>query len=168
MKAHLTILTAVFVAAIAAPASASETRHVCNRVIAPGETELKDMVPLRNDVWFALGFLRNGEWVSSGWWHLRPGECQRLDNFPTPRSRVYLSVFEHNPSTGESYTWPGKFVFCTRDESYRGNPAERCNAGFEKTDFFSLLRGGTDKSRWALPYIDRRGVRRVNFFQRGR
>ena len=100
---------------------------------------------LNSDVWFAIGFHKGGRWVSSGWWRLALGECRNLDNFP--KGELYVSVMEYNRSTKDTYSWPGSFVFCTRDESYQEVPAQNCGNGFTKTDFFKASDGPSDQSR---------------------
>ena len=165
VKVYVTILAATTMAMLAGSASASPPRTLCNSVPKAQYTYGPGAARLKNDLWVALGFERDGAWVSSGWWHLRPGQCQKLDNFPTPDKHVYLSVFEHNPATGKSYSWPGGFVFCTRDESYEEHPASQCNGGFEKTEFFNMIRGSDDQSRKSRSFFNRQGFLKLHFFR---
>jgi len=109
----------VLVLLFAAPAQADFT--VCNKAPHPAKV--------------ALGRFDGRDWMSEGWWTVKPGACETLVKGPLQARYYYLYG-----SDGAAGVWDGATSFCTAPSakfsiSGRGNCAAR---GYDRRRFFRV------------------------------
>ena len=115
----LLLLTSLTVT-IATSNQAHAKLEVCN------ETEL------RRDV--AIGYKKDGEWTSEGWWILDIGECKSVIKEELTSTFYYYRAV----NKGKEFD-PGKYSFCTQTEVFTIVGDENCESrGFDKSFFREL------------------------------
>ncbi len=140
--------------------------YVCNKPPSPNSGQR-----LSNDIWFTIGYwTKSKSWISSGWWHLRPGDCEQVGPFTSRSKRVYYSVMEHNPSTGKTFTWPGDSSHCTRDgDNFQGVRNTRpCPPGYERSPSFTEYspQPGSGRLHWIKRGYPRNNTIGTYFYRR--
>lgn len=97
----------------------------------------------------AIAYTDGKNWLSEGWWNLRPTICETLLRGPLAAQFYY--VYAMDERGGE---WKGKAFMCTRDREFRIDGREDCFArGFERTGFFEIDTGRDAKS-WTVQLTD--------------
>ncbi len=97
----------------------------------------------------ALAYTDGRNWLSEGWWNLRPSACETL--LRGPLAAQYYYVYAMDERGGE---WKGKAFMCTRDREFRIDGREDCFArGFDRTGFFEIDTGRDAKS-WTVQLTD--------------
>ena len=97
----------------------------------------------------ALAYTDGRNWLSEGWWNLRPSACETL--LRGPLAAQYYYVYAMDERGGE---WKGKAFMCTRDREFRIDGREDCFArGFDRTGFFEVDTGRDAKS-WTVQLTD--------------
>lgn len=97
----------------------------------------------------AIAYTDGRNWLSEGWWNLRPTACETLLRGPLAAQFYY--VYAMDERGGE---WKGKAFMCTRDREFRIEGREDCFArGFERTGFFEIDTGRDAKS-WTVQLTD--------------
>jgi uncharacterized membrane protein len=97
----------------------------------------------------AIAYTDGRNWLSEGWWNLRPTACETL--LRGPLAAQYYYVYAMDERGGE---WKGKAFMCTRDREFRIEGREDCFArGFERTGFFEIDTGRDAKS-WTVQLTD--------------
>ena len=92
-------------------------------------------------VWAALARETQGKKVSKGWWHLQPGQCEKVIRDRLGERFVYAFAEHSGESTDQP--WKGLFNFCTRAQVFEIEGAEDCEGrGFKKTGFLQIDTGG--------------------------
>ena len=92
-------------------------------------------------VWAALARETQGKKVSKGWWHLQPGQCEKVIRDRLAERFVY--AFAERSGEGTDQPWKGQFSFCTRAQLFEIEGAEDCEGrGFRKTGFLQIDTGG--------------------------
>jgi uncharacterized membrane protein len=92
-------------------------------------------------VWAALARETQGKKVSKGWWHLQPGQCEKVIRDRLGERFVY--AFAEHSGEGTDQPWKGQFNFCTRAQVFEIEGAEDCEGrGFKKTGFLQIDTGG--------------------------
>jgi uncharacterized membrane protein len=92
-------------------------------------------------VWAALARETQGKKVSQGWWHLQPGQCEKVIRDRLTERFVY--AFAEHSGEGHDQPWKGQFDFCTRSQIFEIEGAEDCEGrGFKKTGFLQIDTGG--------------------------
>jgi uncharacterized membrane protein len=80
----------------------------------------------------SLAYTDGKEWVSEGWWNLKPADCDTLVE-RAARGEFYY-VYAMDERGGE---WKGKAYMCTNDREFKIEGREDCFArGYERTGFF--------------------------------
>ena len=93
-------------------------------------------------VWAALARETSAKKVSLGWWHLQPGQCEKVIRDRLSERFVYAFA-EHAPGETNDKPWSGEFKFCTRPQSFEIEGAEDCQGrGFKTTGFLQIDTGG--------------------------
>lgn len=93
----------------------------------------------------ALAYTDGRNWLSEGWWNLRPSACETL--LRGPLAAQYYYVYAMDERGGE---WKGRAFMCTRDREFRIDGRDDCFArGFDRTGFFEIDTGKDAKS-WTV------------------
>ena len=122
----LLVLTA---AGLAATPAAADFR-LCNNTV--------------NRVSVSLAYTDGDNWVSEGWWNLKPSACETLRRGPLAAEFYY--VYAMDEKGGE---WKGKAFMCTRDREFKIDGRENCYArGFDRTGFFEVDTG--EETDWTV------------------
>ncbi len=94
----------------------------------------------QDPVWAALARETQGKKVSQGWWHLQPGQCEKVIRDRLSERFVY--AFAEHSGEGADQPWKGQFNFCTRSQIFEIEGAEDCEGrGFKKTGFLQIDTG---------------------------
>ena len=97
----------------------------------------------------ALAYTDGQQWVSEGWWNLKPADCDTLLS-GTLAAQFYY-VYAMDERGGE---WKGKAYMCTRDREFRIEGRENCLVrGFDRTGFFEIDTG-KDAKNWTVQLTD--------------
>jgi len=97
----------------------------------------------------ALAYTDGENWVSEGWWNLKPSGCETLVRGPLAAEFYY--VYAMDERGGE---WKGKAFMCTRDREFRINGRQDCFVrGFDRTGFFEVDTGKEAKN-WTVQLTD--------------
>ncbi len=92
-------------------------------------------------VWAALARETQGKKISEGWWHLQPGQCEKVIRDRLIERFVY--AFAEHSGEGVNQPWKGQFEFCTRAQVFEIEGAEDCEGrGFKKTGFLQIDTSG--------------------------
>lgn len=97
----------------------------------------------------ALAYNDGQNWVTEGWWNLKPTACETLLR-GTLAAQFYY-VYGIDERGGE---WKGKTYMCTRDREFRIEGHENCLVrGFDRTGFFEVDTG-RDARNWTVQLSD--------------
>ena len=97
----------------------------------------------------AISYTDGHDWLSEGWWNLRPSACEVL--LRGPLAAQYYYVYAMDERGGE---WKGKSFMCTRDREFRIDGRADCFArGFDRTGFFEIDTG-RDARNWTVQLTD--------------
>ncbi len=99
---------------------------------AHAKLEVCNETDLRRDV--AIGYKKDGEWTSEGWWILEIGECKPVINEELKSTFYYYRAV----NKGKEFD-PGKYSCCTQTEVFTIVGDENCESrGFDKSFFREL------------------------------
>lgn len=93
----------------------------------------------------ALGYRKDGDWVSEGWWQL-PGEtCASLIEGDLS-SRYYYLYAEDGNRGGQ---WRGEIFMCIAEDEFKIDGVQECfTRGYSRTGFFEV--DTNDKESWMV------------------
>jgi uncharacterized membrane protein len=95
----------------------------------------------QDPVWAALARETQGKKLSQGWWHLQPGQCEKVIRDRLEERLIY--AFAEHSGESKAQPWKGNFNFCTRPQIFEIEGAEDCEGrGFKKTGFLQIDTGG--------------------------
>jgi len=87
----------------------------------------------------AIGYPKEGQWVSEGWWKLPPSGCVTPLQGDLRNRYYYIRGVETN--TGK--TWSQNYAFCTDSSAFTIYGDENCESrGYQKENFFQYDCGG--------------------------
>lgn len=93
----------------------------------------------------ALGYRREGVWISEGWFQIPAESCNALVEGDLS-SRFYYLYAEDADRGGQ---WGGKVFLCTNDREFRIEGIEDCfKRGHVKTGFFEIDTG--NRASWMV------------------
>jgi uncharacterized membrane protein len=102
-----------------------------------------------NRVSVALAYTDGQNWVSEGWWNLKPQDCDTL--LRGALAAQYYYVYAMDERGGE---WKGKAFMCTSDREFKIEGRQDCFVrGFERTGFFEVDTG-KDAKNWTVQLTD--------------
>ena len=102
-----------------------------------------------NRVSVALAYTDGQNWVSEGWWNLKPQDCDTL--LRGALAAQYYYVYAMDERGGE---WKGKAFMCTSDREFKVEGRENCFVrGFDRTGFFEVDTGKEAKN-WTVQLTD--------------
>jgi uncharacterized membrane protein len=97
----------------------------------------------------SIAYTDGRNWLSEGWWNVRPTACETL--LRGPLAAQYYYVYAMDERGGE---WKGKAFMCTRDREFRIDGRQDCFArGFDRTGFFEIDTG-RDAKDWTVQLTD--------------
>ncbi|MCT4656430.1 MAG: DUF1036 domain-containing protein [Cohaesibacter sp.] len=90
-------------------------------------------------VGLAIGYKRDGEWISEGWWNLEKGKCDTVLKGVLLESKYLIHAIDYD----KSGQWVGDTFMCTKDMEFEIKGVKECVArGFERTGFFEVDTAG--------------------------
>ncbi|MEL7014098.1 MAG: DUF1036 domain-containing protein, partial [Pseudomonadota bacterium] len=115
----------------------------CVATLAPGMAiaglEICNETPKQHSV--AIGYQKDGQWVSEGWWNIPAGACQEPVKGDLPARYYYL----HAKASGAALQGQG-YTFCTRTDVFTIVGDENCEGrGYAASDFVQIDTGDTAK-----------------------
>ena len=97
----------------------------------------------------ALAYTDGQQWVSEGWWNLKPTDCDTLLSGGLAAQFYY--VYAMDERGGE---WKGKAFMCTSDREFKIDGRQDCYLrGFDRTGFFEVDTG-KDSKNWTVQLTD--------------
>lgn len=97
----------------------------------------------------ALSYTDGKQWITEGWWNLKPKACETLLRGALAAQFYY--VYAMDERGGE---WKGKSFMCTRDREFRINGRQNCLVrGYDRTGFFEIDTGNQAKN-WTVQLTD--------------
>jgi uncharacterized membrane protein len=102
-----------------------------------------------NRVSVALAYTDGQNWVSEGWWNLKPLDCDVLLRGGLAAQFYY--VYAMDERGGE---WKGKAFMCTSDREFKIDGRQDCYVrGYDRTGFFEVDTG-KDAKNWTVQLTD--------------
>ena len=115
----------------------------------PARADLRLCNLSKSRVSVALAYTDGQQWVSEGWWNLKPSGCQTLLSGALAAEFYY--VYAMDERGGE---WKGKAFMCTSDREFKIVGRQDCYVrGFERTGFFEVDTG-KDAKNWTVQLTD--------------
>ena len=97
----------------------------------------------------ALSYTDGKQWITEGWWNLKPSACETLLRGALAAQFYY--VYGMDERGGE---WKGKAYMCTRDREFRIIGRNDCLVrGYDRTGFFEIDTG-TQAKNWTVQLTD--------------
>lgn len=111
----------------------------------PARADLRICNDTGSMIGIALGYRKQGTWISEGWWQV-PGEtCASLIEGDLA-NRYYYLYAEDADRGGQ---WRGEVAMCVSDREFRIEGVEECFArGFNRSGFFEV--DTDDKESWMV------------------
>ena len=98
----------------------------------------------------ALSYTDGTQWITEGWWNLKPSACETL--LRGALSTQFFYVYGMDERGGE---WKGKVYMCTRDREFRIIGRHNCLVrGYDRTGFFEIDTGEQAKN-WTVQLTDK-------------
>lgn len=98
----------------------------------------------------SLSYTDGQQWITEGWWNLKPSACETLLRGALAAQFYY--VYGMDERGGE---WKGKAFMCTRDREFRIIGRNNCLVrGFDRTGFFEIDTGNQAKN-WTVQLTDK-------------
>ncbi len=115
----------------------------------PARADFRICNQAANRISVSLAYSEKDNWVSEGWWNLKPGDCQPILRGALAGEFYYLyGMDEHG---GE---WKGRTFMCTSDRSFKIDGRQDCYVrGFDRTGFFEIDTG-KDAKDWTVQLTD--------------
>ena len=102
-----------------------------------------------NRISVALSYTDGANWVSEGWWNLKPNGCETL--LRGALAAQYYYAYAMDERGGE---WKGKAFMCTRDREFKIDGRNDCfTRGYDRTGFFEIDTG-KDSRNWTVQLTD--------------
>jgi uncharacterized membrane protein len=102
-----------------------------------------------NRVSVALAYTDGQNWVSEGWWNLKPQDCDTL--LRGALAAQYYYVYAMDERGGE---WKGKAFMCTSDREFKVEGRQDCFVrGYDRTGFFEVDTG-KEARNWTVQLTD--------------
>jgi uncharacterized membrane protein len=97
----------------------------------------------------SLAYTDGQQWVSEGWWNLKPTDCDTLVSGALAAQFYY--VYAMDERGGE---WKGKAFMCTSDREFKIEGRQDCYLrGYDRTGFFEIDTG-KDAKNWTVQLTD--------------
>lgn len=123
---------------------------VCALASSPARADLRLCNDASTRVSVALSYTDGKNWITEGWWNLKPAACETLLRGQLAAQFYY--VYAMDERGGE---WKGKAFMCTRDREFRIVGRENCLVrGYDRTGFFEIDTG-KDAKNWTVQLTDK-------------
>jgi len=96
-------------------------------------------------VWAAIGFEKNKDWVSRGWWSLDPGVCAKVIKDALTQANYYVHAVMESDS-GETPLSVGTYELCTAEAKFEIEGRADCEVRGYTTAGFAKVEIGGEKS----------------------
>ncbi len=97
----------------------------------------------------AIGYNDGKQWVSSGWWNIKPLACEEILRGPLAAEFYYIYAMDEHG--GE---WKGNTMMCTLARSFKIDGTDNCyTRGYERTGFIKIDTGKSAKN-WTVDLTD--------------
>jgi uncharacterized membrane protein len=121
---------------------------------ARADLRLCNLTPGRIGV--ALGYPDGAEWITEGWFNLRPNRCETIIRGALPSRFFYIHAIGYDRG-GE---WSGTNLLCTRETEFSIRGAQDCYArGYDRSGFVEIDTG--QQPDWTIEFGEG-GVLRAN------
>jgi len=126
---------AVTIAAVLMPGMAMAGLEICN------QTSEQHSV--------AIGYQKDGQWMSEGWWNIPSGACQE----PVKGDLASRYYYMHATAGGQKVAGQG-YTFCTKTDVFTIVGDENCEGrGYVASDFLQIDTGPVSYTTLTLPTI---------------
>jgi len=116
---------------------------------APARADFRMCNLTANRVSVSLAYTDGQNWVSEGWWNLKPAGCDTLLRGALAAQFYY--VYAMDERGGE---WKGKAFMCTSDREFKIEGRQDCFVrGYDRTGFFEVDTG-KDAKNWTVQLTD--------------
>jgi len=117
--------------------------------VSPARADFRLCNLTANRVSVALAYTDGQNWVSEGWWNLKPQDCDTL--LRGALAAQYYYVYAMDERGGE---WKGKAFMCTSDREFKVEGRQDCFVrGYDRTGFFEVDTGREAKN-WTVQLTD--------------
>ena len=122
----------------------------CATVLAaPARADFRICNQTPNRVSISLAYSEGANWVSEGWWNLKPTDCQALLRGALAAEFYY--VYAMDERGGE---WKGRTFMCTSDREFKIDGRQDCYVrGYDRSGFFEIDTG-KDAKDWTVQLTD--------------
>ncbi len=104
------------------------------------------------EVWSAVAYGPENDWMSRGWWALAPNACAPVIKDELPDRFLYV-YGEAQSADGSRIVWGGDHPFCIADVKFEIDGSERCvERGFQPKGFQRIDTG--EEAVWTLRFRD--------------
>jgi len=112
---------------------------ICIVMASPAAAEFNICNKTKLNIYAAVGYNEDGDWVSEGWWELEPGECQAVYSKKLTKRYYYY----YAESTDGEWFWESEGnanLFCASDKAFKIVGDEDCKGrgydvyGFREVD----------------------------------
>ena len=91
-----------------------------------------------SNVGVAIGYKRENEWTTEGWWNVPSKTCRSIIQGPLVSRYYYLYAVDYDAGG----KWGGSFQMCTQARAFTIAGYQNCIArGFEQTGFYEIDTG---------------------------
>jgi len=103
---------------------------------SPAQAWYKFCNKTKAEVSVAFAYRENGEWVSEGWWSIKPGNCSTVHSEDLDQQKYYF----YADSDESDNTWSGDSSFCTLEKKFTITGNTNCKSrgykprGFKEID----------------------------------
>lgn len=91
------------------------------------------------ELFAAMGYADESEWLSFGWWELAPGTCTKTLKDGLPAEQIYTYAVGYTPD-GETLEFAGDYPLCAADQAFEITGTADCESrgymtlGFERQE----------------------------------
>jgi uncharacterized membrane protein len=119
-------------------------------LVMPASGELRVCNSTGYPLTVAVGYNKDSNWKSEGWWRIEGGSCQVVISGDLDK-RYYYYYAEHKWERGGE--WSGKDFFCISRNKFIINGDTRCEErGYERKGFRQIDTG--DSTSWRVNLTD--------------
>lgn len=105
---------------------------------APAQADLRICNATSGRVGLALGYLDGRDWVTEGWFNLKPNRCEILIRGRLASRYFYIHAVDYD----RGGDWSGTNILCTRDTEFSIRGSLDCYArGFDRSGFIEVDTG---------------------------
>ena len=131
----LVLVPSILIASVFITTPATADFRICNKT--------------GNRVGIAIGYKTEKEWISEGWWNIKPGKCESIFLGNLSGRYYYVHAIDYD----KGGVWAGKAFLCTSKKLFTIKGIENCKGrGYRNTGFFEVDTG--NESDWTVNLTD--------------